>query len=405
MTYRRLMGILVVVATCLTVGKVTFAQEPTRAKPLGKDVGPKDVYVNRPPVALVSLPADPPKGTVIAGMFEGTFSVGRTRVVAGKNATALVLASIAPDGHAHWMSSFDGLARGRAVGSIQAPGVGTVVVGVFKGKFNLELPKQAGFESGDGDGLFVAIVTPTGRVTVARMLGVAGGFSAPTVQLQSGKLVVEVPYQGAVSRVPLKSFPRLKPGPAILRLGLSRDGQVLSAESVKTPTGADTKSLPPAGGQLQPVPGVSGPTMGKAKVTPQAPGHLPSPVPPAGPTPMIALSAGPVCNVCIPSDVPPTDAACQSCRESVCRDDSDLWCCTTGWDRQCMNEAMDGTCPSTQRTCNCPHRTGDVGVWMYHLCTTPPPAGCVNNVCSGDGYCTFIEWDAQCVAESTCGGQ
>lgn len=384
MTYRHPMGILLALAACLTREESTFAQEPAPtpapAKSLAKDASPKEAVASRPPEAQVAAPASSQKGIVVAGMFEGTFSVGRTRVVAGKNAAALVLASIAPDGNVNWMSSFDGLARGRAVASISVAEGGTLVVGVFKGKFDLGLPKQPGFESGEGDGLFAVMVTSKGRLTLARMLGLAGGFSAPTVQLKSGKVVVEVPYQGALSKVPLKFLPAPKPGAAVLHLEMSREGKLLSAAIVKAPTGADTK-VP-----LQPA-------MGKPKGDPKML---------AAPPPTLALGGG-VCNVCIPSGAPLTDPACQSCNSHVCNDQSDLWCCVTNWDRQCINEAMQGTCSG--RVCNCPHTTGQSGIWMFPQCASPPPAGCVNTVCNMDPYCTYIEWDNQCVGQSPCGGQ
>jgi len=402
MTYRRLMGIVVLVAASLTSAKLMFAQEPPRAKALEKTLGAKDALVNRPP-ATVTAAAEAPKGTILAGTFEGTFSVGKTRVVAGRNATALVLAHLSPEGRTNWIESFDGLAPGRAVASVQLPGGGAVIAGVFKGKFNLDVPKQKEFNSGDADGLFIAMVTARGRVPLARVLGVAGQIAAPSLAYQSDKVVIEVPYRGTLAQVPYKSFPTPKPGPGILQLEVSREGKVLSAKIVKTMKGAEPDTSAP-GGMLHDAPGgvVPGaaPATGKAKVA----AAVPAPPPPKATA--MAMLAGGVCNVC-EANTPQWDPACLDCRTRVCTDDGDVWCCLSGWDRQCMNEAMSGTCPATaQRACECPHATGATGIWMYHQCQRPGAPSCAHDVCSIDAYCTYNDWDGQCAGEgnATCGG-
>lgn len=399
MTYRRLMGLVVLVAASLTSAKLMLAQEPPRVKAVEKTAA-KDALVNRAPAATAAALADAPKGTIIAGTFEGTFSVGKSRVVAGRNATALVLAHLSPEGRAHWMQSYDGLAPGRAVALIQLPGGGAAVAGVFKGKFNLDVPKQKEFNSGDADGLFVAMVTARGRVPLARVLGMAGQIAAPSLSYQSDRLVIEVPYRGTLAQVPYKPFPTPKPGPGILQLEVSREGKVLSAKIVKTMKGAEPDGSAP-GGMLRDAPG--GVVPGAAPATDKA--KSASAPPPAPPKTMAMLAAG-VCNVCV-ADAPLLDPACLDCRTRVCTDDGDVWCCLSGWDRQCMNEAMSGTCPATaQRACECPHATGAAGIWMYHQCQRPGAPSCAHDVCTMDTWCTYNSWDGQCVDEgnATCGG-
>jgi len=134
-------------------------------------------------------------GTYLVSTFQGTFSLGRHRVRAAEKSTDLVVAKLEGNGHARWMRSFAGLAPGRAVGSAHV-GKNVAVVGVFAGSFKFDR-KEQNLESGNRQGLFVAIFDPTGRAVSANLLARADRVAAPEVTAQGDRVVVSVPYEGA----------------------------------------------------------------------------------------------------------------------------------------------------------------------------------------------------------------
>src|SRR5262245_25537225 len=69
----------------------------------------------------------------LAGTFQGTFSIGHTRVRAEKGANDLFVAKLGAPGQAEWLRSFPGLAEGRAVASAPLADL-FAVVGVFHGE-------------------------------------------------------------------------------------------------------------------------------------------------------------------------------------------------------------------------------------------------------------------------------
>ncbi|MBM4359666.1 MAG: hypothetical protein FJ096_16305 [Deltaproteobacteria bacterium] len=87
----------------------------------------------------------------------------------------------------------------------------------------------------------------------------------------------------------------------------------------------------------------------------------------------------------------PLDSKCGTCEAAVCA--ADDYCCTTAWDKLCIQEA-DKQC---KNVCS----GGDVcsshdecvpGIALDTKCST-----CAKDVCAKDDYCCTKEWDAVCV--------
>lgn len=91
----------------------------------------------------------------------------------------------------------------------------------------------------------------------------------------------------------------------------------------------------------------------------------------------------------------PLENNCDPCAATVCG--TDPFCCTTGWDSRCVQEAADA-CNLTCAICS------------HSLCTQGTPLEsscdpCVTAVCTTDPYCCSGTWDQRCIdeAETTCG--
>jgi hypothetical protein len=88
---------------------------------------------------------------------------------------------------------------------------------------------------------------------------------------------------------------------------------------------------------------------------------------------------------------------CDTCATNVCN--ADPFCCTTGWDSRCVQEAAD-TCMLTCAVCS--HSLCNQGTPLESSCDP-----CVTAVCAADPYCCNNTWDQRCIDESvtTCGLQ
>ena len=99
-------------------------------------------------------------------------------------------------------------------------------------------------------------------------------------------------------------------------------------------------------------------------------------------------------------------ASCDPCAAKICASDS--YCCSTGWDNQCVGEVAS-TCnescsapppPQDGGTSTCAHPICSTGVKLTKTCSD-----CTTKICAADSYCCTTKWDSQCVGEvaSTCG--
>lgn len=91
----------------------------------------------------------------------------------------------------------------------------------------------------------------------------------------------------------------------------------------------------------------------------------------------------------------PLEQGCDPCTQTVC--DLDPYCCTTAWDSRCVEQAAD-TCGLTCETCS--HDLCDQGNALEPTCDP-----CVTAVCEADPFCCTNTWDERCVAaaQETCG--
>lgn len=91
----------------------------------------------------------------------------------------------------------------------------------------------------------------------------------------------------------------------------------------------------------------------------------------------------------------PLTADCDDCTTAVCA--ADPYCCTTAWDSRCVAEAAD-TCGLTCETCS--HDPCSQGTALEASCDP-----CVGAVCAADPYCCTNTWDERCIeaAQTTCG--
>jgi hypothetical protein len=91
----------------------------------------------------------------------------------------------------------------------------------------------------------------------------------------------------------------------------------------------------------------------------------------------------------------PLASTCDSCATSVCA--ADPYCCTTGWDSRCVQEAANG-CGLACTVCT--HSLCSQGTPLETTCDP-----CAGAVCAADPYCCNNTWDQRCIDESqtTCG--
>lgn len=93
-------------------------------------------------------------------------------------------------------------------------------------------------------------------------------------------------------------------------------------------------------------------------------------------------------------------SSCSSCAATVCKSDS--YCCNSGWDSVCVNEAKQlcgNTCGSggnpTPPPSSCTHSACTQGIALTKTCST-----CATTVCNKDNYCCTNSWDGICVSEA-----
>ncbi len=114
---------------------------------------------------------------------------------------------------------------------------------------------------------------------------------------------------------------------------------------------------------------------------------------------VVGSEAGASCahDVCEPGD--PLDPTCSTCVETVCA--ADPYCCTTAWDALCVEEAQTlcgATCEAPPPTCD--HPVCEAGTALDPSCDP-----CAQTVCEADAFCCTTFWDRVCVqeAEELCG--
>ncbi|WP_437650674.1 hypothetical protein [Sorangium sp. So ce362] len=92
----------------------------------------------------------------------------------------------------------------------------------------------------------------------------------------------------------------------------------------------------------------------------------------------------------------PLDAQCDPCAQAVCA--ADPYCCNNSWDRSCVEQAAS-TCGLTC-TQACSHDLCTAGDVLDPACDP-----CAQAVCAADPYCCNNAWDARCVdqAAAACG--
>lgn len=88
------------------------------------------------------------------------------------------------------------------------------------------------------------------------------------------------------------------------------------------------------------------------------------------------------------------DAACDPCAQAVCAQDP--YCCSNAWDARCVDQAA----AACGLTCGCSHGVCDTGAALADGCDP-----CVAAVCAQDTYCCSGAWDDRCVedANNVCG--
>ena len=90
------------------------------------------------------------------------------------------------------------------------------------------------------------------------------------------------------------------------------------------------------------------------------------------------------------------DSGCDACVTSICA--VDAYCCSTSWDRLCVNEVGSVCGKSCGSTCS--HAICTTGSNLTNGCDP-----CVTKICATDSYCCSTAWDSICVGEvgSICG--
>ncbi len=93
----------------------------------------------------------------------------------------------------------------------------------------------------------------------------------------------------------------------------------------------------------------------------------------------------------------PLANGCDACVTSICAVDS--YCCTTAWDSICVGE-VGSVCGKSCSGPTCAHDECTVGANLTSGCDA-----CVTQICAVDSYCCSTAWDRLCVNEvgSVCG--
>jgi hypothetical protein len=88
---------------------------------------------------------------------------------------------------------------------------------------------------------------------------------------------------------------------------------------------------------------------------------------------------------------------CDACVTEICAVDS--YCCSTAWDRLCVNE-VGSVCGKSCSGNSCAHAICTAGGNLANGCDP-----CVTQICTVDSYCCTTAWDSICVGEvaSVCG--
>jgi hypothetical protein len=88
---------------------------------------------------------------------------------------------------------------------------------------------------------------------------------------------------------------------------------------------------------------------------------------------------------------------CDACVTQICAVDS--YCCSTAWDRLCVNE-VGSVCGKSCSGNSCAHAICTAGGNLANGCDP-----CVTQICTVDSYCCTTAWDSICVGEvaSVCG--
>ncbi len=88
---------------------------------------------------------------------------------------------------------------------------------------------------------------------------------------------------------------------------------------------------------------------------------------------------------------------CDACVTQICAVDS--YCCSTAWDRLCVNE-VGSVCGKSCGGNTCAHALCTAGGNLTSGCDP-----CVTQICAVDSYCCSTAWDSICVGEvgSVCG--
>jgi hypothetical protein len=89
-------------------------------------------------------------------------------------------------------------------------------------------------------------------------------------------------------------------------------------------------------------------------------------------------------------------SGCDACVTQICA--ADAYCCSTSWDRLCVNEV--GSICGKSCGATCAHAICTVGTKLATGCDP-----CVTQICTVDSYCCANSWDSICVGEvaSVCG--
>ena len=88
---------------------------------------------------------------------------------------------------------------------------------------------------------------------------------------------------------------------------------------------------------------------------------------------------------------------CDACVTQICAVDS--YCCSTAWDRLCVNE-VGSVCGKSCTGSTCAHAICATGGNLTSSCDP-----CATKICAVDSYCCTTAWDSICVGEvgSVCG--
>jgi hypothetical protein len=292
----------------------------------------------------------------IVGTFQGTFSLDQTRVRISPDKTGLVIARVEAQRRPAWIRSFSGLSPGHATDHVTLPDLSVLIVGVFERELRSgEEPERVLLRADGAQAVFSMRIRSDGRTIIQTVLASAEGFDSPLIKRRDDHFDVDIRYAGKLN-VGGKSGDQGIRSPT-LHLELSPRGENTRWEA----TGSVGPAVPVA--------------------------------------PKMADMADPntlgTCEVCrwyTPKD----DANCGSVRGVVCSGDG--WCCSTGWDRLCMNEALQPPLPGV--TCTCVHGPHGEGELLHPQCPGPVP-NCVSVVDQGDAFCGWNAWDGLCVSEAS----